>query len=298
MTAAPTLSQAQAICAIRDRLWKYTCKDFRRFAKPRDAEALQMRLADLHDRLRADSETAARPISPMEIGRHRKFREELNTDFREQAGIPIDTDTETIIRHIQKAREDAVEYAERKMEPDRAASMPLYRSQYQPRYWAQLCEAGLVHDEMIRDPAEAAQFLEAKPKQSAEELPQTLEALIALHDETWKSITAKCPNSQCAEKNPKLVRIRSLAWNSAPAQVREKIESYLRLYGIKNCSLSDRFFTLADYVTKGPEAFEELVTKARRERDEYWEELHCLSRARRSLENTLPTSSASKKKRR
>jgi hypothetical protein len=217
----------------------------------------------------------------MEIGRHRKFREELNTDFREQAGIPIDTDTETIIRHIQKAREDAVEYAEREMEPDRAASMPLYRSQYQPRYWAQLCDAGLVHDGMICDPAEAARFLEAKPKQRAKDTPETLEAIIKQAEETRRRIWGKCSLGQVAEKHPALARLRRAAWNAAPAQVREKIESYLRLYGIKNCSLSDRFFTLADYVTKGPEAFEELVTKARRERDEYWEELHCLSRARR-----------------
>jgi hypothetical protein len=29
---APTIEQAQAICAIRDRLWQYTRKGFRRFS--------------------------------------------------------------------------------------------------------------------------------------------------------------------------------------------------------------------------------------------------------------------------
>jgi hypothetical protein len=278
MTAAPTLAQAQAICAIRDRLWRYTCKDFRRYAWPRDAEALRRHLADLHTRLqRAEAE---RGISPEEIKRSCQQRKKLNAEHYLGKRV-FPTDARIVREQFENWRIGNIERLRRDMEPDEAASMPLYRSQYQSRYWAQLCEAGLVHDEMIRDPAEAAQFLEAKPKENAEKLPQTLEALIALHDETWKSITAKNSKSQGADKHPKLVRIRSLAWNSAPAQVREKIESYLRLYGAKNYSLSDRFHVLADYVTKGAEAFEELVTKARRERDEYWEELHRLSRARR-----------------
>ena len=45
---APTIQQAQATCAIREGLWQYTRKSFRRFQKTRDAEALLLHLADLH----------------------------------------------------------------------------------------------------------------------------------------------------------------------------------------------------------------------------------------------------------
>jgi hypothetical protein len=275
---APTLAQAKAICAIRDRLWKYTRKSFRRFAEPRDAEALLLHLADLHKKLQRAEAKAVRVIPADEIERCIKRREELNAEIYAKRAKYVEpgyqhfsTDAQSVREELAQANQNIIEAYQRSMEPDEAASIPIYGSQYQPRCWAQLCEAGLVHDEMIRDPAEAARFLEAKPKQSATNIPETFEAIIKQAEETRRSIWAKCSNGQVAEKHPALARLRRAAWNAAPAQVREKIESYLRLHGKKTASLDDRFSSLDEYVSMGAEAFEKRIEEARRARDEYWE---------------------------
>lgn len=282
---APTLAQAEAICSIRDRLWKYTRKSFRRSAEPRDAKALLLHLADLHKKLQRAEAEAVRVIPADEIERRIKRREELNAEIYAKRAKYVQpgyqhfsTDAQSIREELAQANQNAIERYQRIMEPDEAASVPTYCQQYQPRYWAQLCDAGLVHDGMICDPAEAARFLEAKPKQRATDTPETLEAIIKQAEETRRRIWGKCSHGQVAEKHPALARLRRAAWNAAPAQVREKIESYLRLHGKKTTSLDDRFYSLDEYVSTGAEAFEKRIEEARRARDEYWEAMFKLRR--------------------
>jgi len=156
----PTLAQAKAICAIRDRLWKYTRKSFRRFSEPRDAEALLLHLADLHEKLKRAEAEAVRVIPDDEIERCIKRRIELNAEIYAKRAKYVElgyqhfsTDAQSVREELARANQNSIERYQRIMEPDDAASIPIYDSQYQPRYWAQLCEAGLVHDGMIRDPA-------------------------------------------------------------------------------------------------------------------------------------------------
>ena len=275
---APTIEQAQATCAMRDRLWQYTRKSFRRFNKPRDAEALLVYLADLHERLQRAEAEAARVMRPDEIERHCQRRKELNAEFYAKRSQWLEpgyqhrpTDAESVREAMAEMNQGAIEQLQRNMEPDHAASVPLYSSQYQPRYWAQLCGAGLVHDGILRDPAEAARFFEAKPKCAADKIPATLEEIIEQEQSTCKSIAAKSGRLQDAEKHPAITRLRRAAWRSAPARVREKIESYLCQFRKKQWSLDSYFALLADYVTEGETAFDKRMDEAQRMRDEYHE---------------------------
>jgi hypothetical protein len=283
--SAPTIEQAQAICAIRDRLWQYTRKSFRRFNKPRDAEALLLHLADLHERLLPAEAEAARIIPPDEIERRCQRTKELNAEIYARRAKYLEpgyqhfrTDAQSIREEMARMTAGAIERLQRDMEPDEAASLPLYESQYQPRYWARLCAAGLVHDGIIRDPAEAARFFEAKPKREADEIPATLEGIIEKEQSIWKSIRENYPVAQDAEKHPSIVKLRRAAWRAAPAAAREKVESYLGHFRGKNWSIATRFALLADYVAEGAEAFEERIKKAVAERDEYHEAMLRLQR--------------------
>ena len=166
---APSIEQAQATCAMRDSLWQYTRKSFRRYNKPRDAEALLVYLADLHERLQRAEAEAARVMPPDEIERHCQRRKELNAELKAKRAKHLcqghqyfTTDAQSIREEMARMDEGVLARLQRDMEPDEAASVPLYASQYQPRYWARLCSAGLVHDEMIRDPAEASRFLRGR----------------------------------------------------------------------------------------------------------------------------------------
>lgn len=275
---ATTLAHAQVICSIRDRLWKYTCKRFRQFAEPRDAEALLLHLADLQEKLQRAEAEAVRVIPADEIERRIKHREKLNAQIYAKEAKYVEpgyqhfsTDAQIVREELAQANQNTIERLQRDMEPDKAASVPFYCEQYQPRYWAQLCDAGLVHDGMICNPAEASRFLQAKPKQRATDIPETLEAIIKQAEETRRSIWAKCSHGQVGEKHPALARLRRAAWDAAPAQVREKIESYFRFHGKKTPSLDNRFYSLEEYVTEGAEAFEKRIEEARRARDKYWD---------------------------
>ena len=119
---------------------------------------------------RAEAE-AARVIPPEEIERRCQRRKQFNAEICAKRAKHPDsgyqyfrTDAQSIREEMAMMSQSAIERLQRNMEPDEAATVPLYESQYQPRYWAQLCAAGLVHDDMIRNPAEAARFFEAKPR--------------------------------------------------------------------------------------------------------------------------------------
>jgi hypothetical protein len=67
-----------------------------------------------------------------------------------------------LLEHLYK--QEALQRFQDGMEPYRAASVPLYETYYQPRFWEKLTRAGLIHDDMLCYPKAALRIFEANTK--------------------------------------------------------------------------------------------------------------------------------------
>lgn len=290
---APSIEQAKAICEIRDRLWKYTRKSFRRLrGEPRGPQELLQHLTKIHEKLMKAKGEAARPITEQEIEKRRKGRDRLNAEFLSKRTRCLDanhqqwpTDDKSIIKAIQEQRRAVTENLCRDMEPDISASMPLYEMHYQRQHWLRLAGAGLVHDGMICSPEDALRFLEAKPNWRTGDIPSTLKDIVAQERLVRERLRlqAKDAGAQDLWKHPSVARLHRAAWRVAPADARAKVERYLSFFGKKRPSADSIFVLLEQYITEGPQALDEQIEAMKRSREEHLEA--CSKMARENEEN-------------
>ncbi len=161
------IQYSKATCEIRDRLWKYTSARFRRLNRnPRNPEALLQHLYKTQEALKKAEIEAQQPIDVEGIKRTNEAANEAilkgNPLFANQPWRLWKTDPNEIEKQEMEGRRYSLQRLQDEMEPHRAASVPLYEKDYQPRFWEKLTRAGLVHDHMLCFPKAALRILEAK----------------------------------------------------------------------------------------------------------------------------------------
>ncbi len=161
------IQYAKATCDLRDRLWKFTNAHFRRLNRnPRNPDALLQHLEVTQEVFEKAKIEVQRPINVEGIKKNNEAANKAllqrNPHLAEQPWRLWKTDPRKIAEQEKEGRRYKLEHLQEEMEPHRAASVPLYERDYQPRYWNKLVRAGLIHDGMVCFPKAALRLLEAK----------------------------------------------------------------------------------------------------------------------------------------
>ncbi len=274
----PTIEHAKAICEIRDRLWNYASKNFRRWNEsPRSPDELVEYLLSRFQKLTEAEAEAARPISQQEIEDNRRSREEINARpprVIKFVGVlerkKLGTDDDTIVDAINNERQAKVEHLQSLLELQKVALIPVYESDYQPRHWIRLSGAGLIHDDMVCDPAAALAFLETKPPSRNEAMPVTLEALIDKVKKVIQGLTANGARLQDADKHPSVTRLKRAAWRMASPCVQKRIESLFAIFRIKRPTIHDLFALVEEYTSEGLQSIDRRIEEAKESQEDFF----------------------------
>ena len=161
------IQYSKATCEIRDRLWKYTSARFRCLNRnPRNPEALLQHLYKTQEALKKAEIEAQQPIDVEGIKTTNEAANEAilksKPHLANQPWRLWKTDPKEIEKQEREGRRYLLQRLQHEIEPYRAASVPLYEKDYQPRYWEKLTLAGLVHDHRLCCLTTALSILEAK----------------------------------------------------------------------------------------------------------------------------------------